>query len=75
MGSELLTTNEAARLVKVSPRTLEKWRRTGAGPQYYVLGSVVRYRLEDILVWAAARVRECTPKGALIREEKERKNG
>ncbi len=74
MGAELLTTDEAARLVKVSPRTVEKWRRTG-GPKYYVLGGVVRYREEDLLEWAAAGVRECTPKGALIREEKERKNG
>ncbi len=75
MGTELLTTNEAARLVKVSPRTLEKWRRTGEGPKYHVLGGVVRYSTEELQLWTASRVRECTPMGALIREERNRKIG
>ena len=32
----------------MSPRTLERWRFTGEGPQFVKLGGRVIYRLEDI---------------------------
>ncbi|WP_297799035.1 helix-turn-helix domain-containing protein [uncultured Brevundimonas sp.] len=45
----LLCTKEAARLLKLSHRTLEKWRGTGEGPSYCrVGGRNIRYRPEDI---------------------------
>ncbi len=34
----LLTTEEAARLLKLPKRTLEDWRVCGGGPQYIKLG-------------------------------------
>lgn len=38
-----------------SVRTIQKWRVTGNGPEFYKLGRSVRYRLSDVLAWAEAR--------------------
>ncbi|WP_297322883.1 helix-turn-helix domain-containing protein [uncultured Bartonella sp.] len=51
-----LTTREAARYVSLSPRTLEKFRRTGEGPLFRKLGGRVVYAVEDIDVWAEKSV-------------------
>jgi hypothetical protein len=53
----LLTSAEAAEMLSLSPRTLEKWRSTGGGPKYLIIGKkVVRYRLDIIEAFAAARL-------------------
>lgn len=40
----LLTTKQAARLLGLSPQTLEKWRTQGVGPNFIKLGNKsVRY--------------------------------
>lgn len=53
----LLREPEAARLLAVTPRALQAWRRTGTGPQYVrISGRCIRYRLGDIKAWATARV-------------------
>ena len=44
----LLTDDEAARFLALSPATLKKWRRLHRGPRYYRLGSAIRYRQEDL---------------------------
>ncbi|PCF95138.1 helix-turn-helix domain-containing protein [Vreelandella nigrificans] len=57
----LLTTNEAAPYLGVSPRTLETWRSTGRhGVRYIKVGSRVRYRLRDLDEWLASRMQEHT---------------
>ena len=50
-------TREAAALVGLSPRTLDTYRCTGAGPRYYRLGGSVRYRETDLAAWDAGRGR------------------
>ena len=54
-GLALLTTTEAADLLRLSPRTLEDMRVTGSGPRYFKLGpgkrSKVVYRREDLEAW------------------------
>jgi hypothetical protein len=55
----LLTTAQAAELLGLSARTLEKWRVTGAGPRFVDMG-VIRYRRRDLLVWVEARLRRST---------------
>ncbi len=54
-GLVLLTTVEAADLLRLSPRTLEDMRVTGSGPRYFKLGpgkrSKVVYRREDLEAW------------------------
>jgi predicted DNA-binding transcriptional regulator AlpA len=62
MGSDLpcsttqyLNTEEAAHMLKLSPRTLEKQRVTGEGPRFRKFGSRVLYAAADIQSWADAR--------------------
>jgi predicted DNA-binding transcriptional regulator AlpA len=46
-----LRTPDAARRVGLSPRTLEKHRRFGTGPEYRKLGGRVLYTLEELDAW------------------------
>ena len=55
------TQRELALRWAVSPRTLERWRWSGEGPQFLKLGHRVVYRLEDIIAYEAARLHELTP--------------
>jgi predicted DNA-binding transcriptional regulator AlpA len=57
---ELLTQDEAADFLRLSPRTLERYRVTGCGPIYVKLGGRVVYRPSDLEEWIAARVRHST---------------
>ncbi len=54
---QLLTTPEAAGLLRLSRRTLEDMRVTGHGPRYFKLGphrrSKVVYRKADLETWLA----------------------
>jgi hypothetical protein len=54
----LLDNREAAELLKLSPRTLEKLRVTGNGPQFRKFGRRVLYAFSDLKDWANARI--CT---------------
>jgi predicted DNA-binding transcriptional regulator AlpA len=47
-----LRTQEAARFLGLSPRTLEKHRTYGTGPRYTKLGGRVVYALDDLQEWA-----------------------
>lgn len=48
----LLRTNEAARWLGLSGRTLEKHRTYGTGPAYRKIGGRVVYSLMDLQTWA-----------------------
>ena len=55
---ELLTTEQAAALLQLSPRTLRRWRSEGKGPPWVALGSRrVRYRRAAIQAWLEAHER------------------
>ena len=55
--SPLLTQREAAQLLRLSERSLERYRVSGFGPRYVKAGhSAVRYRIEDVETWIASRV-------------------
>jgi predicted DNA-binding transcriptional regulator AlpA len=45
----LLTSREAAALLRVSERTLERLRTAGTGPQFVRLCRAVRYRHSDLV--------------------------
>lgn len=45
-------THEAAHLLGISPRTLEKYRCHGSGPTFRKLGGRVVYAIDDLEVWA-----------------------
>jgi excisionase family DNA binding protein len=56
MQTQLLDQREAARLLRLSERTLERLRLSGSGPLYVKAGRCVRYREADLEEWIAARV-------------------
>jgi predicted DNA-binding transcriptional regulator AlpA len=55
-----LRTTEAARILGLSGRTLEKHRTYGTGPSYRKLGGRVVYALEDLQAWADVGLRQST---------------
>ena len=60
----LLNQSEAARLLNVSPRTLEGWRLRGGGPLYSALGGGkrgrIRYRPSALDDWLKESERRST---------------
>ena len=50
----LLTTAEAAEIVRLSQPHLEKMRVYGRGPRFVRLGRAIRYRRADLMVWVEA---------------------
>jgi excisionase family DNA binding protein len=52
----LLTQDQAAKLLSLSVRTLERLRCSGLGPKFLKAGKCVRYRESDLEQWAASRV-------------------
>lgn len=55
MNCEVLTTVEAARYVRLSKPTLERFRLTGEGPLYVKLGGAVRYQRAELDKWLESR--------------------
>ncbi|RWD79761.1 MAG: DNA-binding protein [Mesorhizobium sp.] len=52
-GASLLTPPEAAETLRVSARTLERWRMTGDGPKFVRIGPRrLAYRVSDVLAFA-----------------------
>lgn len=47
---------ELSRRWRLSPRTLERWRFQGKGPQYLKVGGRVVYRLEDVEAYEAEQL-------------------
>ena len=55
-----LTQSEAARLLRLLKRTLERLRRTGDGPAFLAFGRRRLYARADLLAWADAQRRSPT---------------
>lgn len=60
----LMTGREAAALVQLSERTMERHRTAGTGPRYIALGRAVRYRRRDLLDWIERGTRQSTSASA-----------
>lgn len=52
LSARYLRTPDAADLLGLSPRTLEKYRCLGCGPTFHKLGGRVVYAVEDLQAWA-----------------------
>ena len=52
----LLTQREAASVLRLSERTLERWRVAGIGPRFIRLNHSIRYCQQDLDAHVAARV-------------------
>jgi len=57
---QYLCTKEAAKILGLSKRTLEKHRSYGTGPQFRKLGGRVVYKIEDLHSWALRGIRKST---------------
>ena len=51
---------DLARRWKLSPRTLERWRWLGQGPQYLKIGGRIVYRVTEIEQYEADQIRTST---------------
>jgi excisionase family DNA binding protein len=51
----LLTQRQAAALLCLSERTLERFRTSGAGPRFVRCGKSIRYRQSDVEAWIERR--------------------
>lgn len=58
---------ELAARLKISPRTLERWRWTGEGPAFLKIGGRVIYRLEDVEAYENGRRCESTVQSVQLR--------
>ena len=56
----LFTTAEAAKLLRLSLRTLERFRTAGTGPRFEFLGRAVRYTDRDLRDYLERCVRRST---------------
>ncbi|WP_224815175.1 AlpA family transcriptional regulator [Hasllibacter sp. MH4015] len=50
-----LTEAQVAELICQSVRTVQKWRATGRGPDFYKFGQSVRYSVDDVRAWIATQ--------------------
>jgi excisionase family DNA binding protein len=56
----LLSQKQAARVLGLSVRTLERYRVAGTGPRWARLGKLVRYRNSDLTEWVESNLRHST---------------
>jgi predicted DNA-binding transcriptional regulator AlpA len=60
LTEDLLTTAEVARMFRVDPSTVRRWRLDGVGPRHVSIGSVHRYPRAAIDEWLAHRMGEAS---------------
>jgi excisionase family DNA binding protein len=53
--AEMLTAAELAAELKVSRRTLARWRSEGSGPRWTRVGRSPRYKWSDVTDWLRRR--------------------
>ncbi|TXM92598.1 helix-turn-helix domain-containing protein [Methylobacterium sp. WL30] len=53
-AADLVTKAKAAKMLGVSPRTLDRWHQLEQGPPRFVVGKRVRYRSSAVRQWLAA---------------------
>lgn len=59
--TRLLTADEAAQYLSISPKSLEAWRTRGGGPRFVRLRSrAIRYRLNDLVEFVEQGLRAST---------------
>jgi len=57
----LLTNDEVAAMLRISPLTLKSWRNKNKGPKPYYLGDSVRYKPADVEEWLEANLSTTKP--------------
>lgn len=49
--SELLTTKEVAKILKVNPATINRWRKEDKPVPFLQVGRQVRFEMEKVIEW------------------------
>jgi len=57
---QLLTEDDASKILRLAPATLRNMRTQNRGPCFIKIGGLVRYRLTDLVDWIESRVRRTT---------------
>ena len=57
---QFLTERETAELLRISARTLQRWRLSGAGPPFCAFGGRRLYELDVVMSWAKSQRRRST---------------
>lgn len=65
MSEQFLNQKQLARRWGLSPRTLERWRCQGRGPDYFKLVGRVSYRVSDVEAFEATQFRACVSASAV----------
>ena len=58
--AELIDEEQAAAILKLSPRTLQAWRVRGCGPKFVKVGRSVRYQSEEVQEFVNENVHQST---------------
>ena len=58
MKTTLYDEDAAAEYVRLSARTLQKWRLEGRGPKFLKIGKRIMYREEDLEAFLASCLRD-----------------
>jgi hypothetical protein len=67
---QLLSQEDVARMLDVSPKTLANWRCRGIyGPKHVNIGNRIAYRRKDILDFITVCVRQSTSEKITVEEE------
>jgi predicted DNA-binding transcriptional regulator AlpA len=56
----LINQKQAARILGLSVRTLERHRIAGTGPRFARLGRLIRYRQNDLTEWVDSKLQNST---------------
>ena len=56
----LIDQKQAAQILGLSVRTLERHRIAGTGPRFARLGRLIRYRQNDLIEWVDSKLRNST---------------
>ena len=51
LSQQLVKEHEVSKACAISVATLRKWRLKRRGPRFLKIGSLVRYRPEDVAAW------------------------
>ena len=73
---DLLSDGEAARVLRLSPRTLQRWRQEGSGPPFLRMSpGMVRYLRSDLSQFLKDSRRRSTSGDGRFRRTKSRRRG
>jgi hypothetical protein len=64
----LLTQNEAAEILRLSPRTLERHRVAGTGPKFMKAGARVLYAEDELRGWLTANTFQSTSEFSVAKQ-------